>query len=140
MENNDKAKREILRKRKEIEYLSEQIKALQEDLKSKILFVEGMEETLKFINKSNSPSKNVVLRPGSDLDKVRKLLLESDTPLHINLILGKIGKEETKAAKLSLAGSLSSYVRKNQIFTKPNPNTFGLISKAYAEDFDDLST
>jgi len=36
-------------------------------------------------------------------------------------------KQEIKNKKVSLSGSLSSYVRKQAIFTKPKPNTFGLI-------------
>jgi hypothetical protein len=35
--------------------------------------------------------------------------------------------ENTKAARVSLVGSLGNYVRKQMIFTRPGPNIFGLV-------------
>jgi hypothetical protein len=44
-----------------------------------------------------------------------------------SILLKKLGKPETKEARVSLAGSIASYARKNEIFSRPEPNTFGLL-------------
>lgn len=56
--------------------------------------------------------------------KARDALLKEAKPLHIDDLLKAIGK--TKEHKASVSGSLGNYVRKNEIFTRPAPNTFGL--------------
>lgn len=67
-----------------------------------------------------------VLRPGSDLAKTRDLLLGVGKPLHISEILAGIGKEITRNNRDSLAGTLGPYVRRDEIFKRAGPNTFGL--------------
>jgi hypothetical protein len=47
--------------------------------------------------------------------------------MHITEILKALNEPVDKKHRLSLSGSLSSYVRNSQIFTRPAPNTFGLI-------------
>lgn len=47
--------------------------------------------------------------------------------MHVNDILTRIGKAPDKASRVSVAGTLASYVRSGQIFTRPAPNTFGLV-------------
>jgi hypothetical protein len=135
MDNTDKIVREISRKNKEIETKKAEISRLQDEIRDLQIFIEGMEQSLKLLNKSIAPSKPFTLRVGSEIDKVRTLLLKSAEPLHINFILKSLGKDENdNKAKLSLAGSLGSYVREGKIFTKPAPNTFGLLEKQYFEE------
>ncbi len=69
----------------------------------------------------------LALRPGSDLAKARELLQRVGQQLHVNEIVKGIGKELTRANRLSLGGSLSGYVRKGLIFNRPAPNSFGLL-------------
>lgn len=55
------------------------------------------------------------------------ILSFSGHALHIEELVKAIGKEPTRDNRVSLSGSLNSYVKKCQIFTKPAPNTFGLL-------------
>lgn len=66
------------------------------------------------------------LRSGSDMYKLREILRRAGKPLHINELLDRLNSEPTKAKKQSLVGQLGVYVRGNNIFTRPIPNTFGL--------------
>jgi hypothetical protein len=62
--------------------------------------------------------------------KTYELLTKARKPLHISTILKGIGEEPTRQKKASLVSSLSTYVKNQQIFTRPLPNTFGLIGMA----------
>ena len=67
------------------------------------------------------------LRAGTLLAKARDVLRSNGLPMHVTDILKAIGVESTKNARVSLVGSLGSYVRKGQVFTRPAHNTFGLV-------------
>jgi hypothetical protein len=54
--------------------------------------------------------------------------------MHINEILKALGSPVDSKHKLSLGGSLANYVRKGQIFTRPAPNTFGLLEMNRKEE------
>ena len=66
-------------------------------------------------------------REGTDIARSMTALNLSGKPMHIDDLLRAIGKEVTKANRLSLAGSLAGYVRERKWFTRTAPNTFGLI-------------
>jgi hypothetical protein len=53
--------------------------------------------------------------------------LRHGDPVHITTLLAEIGLEINRDTRASLAGSLAGYVRRGEIFTRPAPNTFGLI-------------
>jgi len=61
------------------------------------------------------------------IDKARTALRRVGKPLYIEELLRAMGKEVNKKNRVSLSGSLGSYVRQEYIFTRPAPNTFGLI-------------
>jgi hypothetical protein len=46
--------------------------------------------------------------------------------MHVTDLLKEMGKDATKSNRTSLSGSLGFYVRQEEIFTRPAPNTFGL--------------
>jgi hypothetical protein len=114
--------REIERR---IEKKRQEIAGFKQQLNTAETYLEALEDTLKLLPKEGD--KEVVLRQGSDLSRARDFIKERGQPQHVNEILKGIGKEANKANKTSLSGSLGGYVRKGIIFTKPAPNTFGLI-------------
>jgi hypothetical protein len=75
--------------------------------------------------------------------KARDAILKAGRPLHVSEILTVIGKPDEKEGRISLGGSLSSYVRKGEVFTRPDPNTFGLVeldrsaAKEQTEEFEE---
>jgi hypothetical protein len=114
--------RRIAKKQQEITELELQLR----DAKS---YLQALQDSLKFIPRdasSNDSFTGAGLRPGSALSKARDAIKKAGKPLHINDLLTATGKTLDKKSKVSLAGSLSNYARKQEIFTKTAPNTFGL--------------
>jgi hypothetical protein len=110
--------RRIERKRQEIAGLKQQLNTAE-------TYLEALLDTVKLLPKEGD--KEVALRAGSDLARARDFIKTHGRPQHVADIIKGIGKEVNKANKISLSGSLGSYVRKGIIFTKPAPNTFSLI-------------
>ena len=78
-----------------------------------------------------------VLRIGTDLAKARDYLRKAGKAAHVTKIIEAIGKQVNKETRVSLSGSLSNYVRKGLIFTRPAPNTFGLVEFGESDGTDD---
>lgn len=68
-----------------------------------------------------------VFRHGSDVAKARDWLRKIGKPKHISEILQGIGRQNDKKARISLGSTISGYVRKEQVFSRPGPNIFGLV-------------
>jgi len=120
--------RKIEKKRGEIDQFTEEIRELNIKMREATAYVIGLEETLKLLPRENfTEAANTSLRPDSAVAKAREAILKAGKPLHINEILKQLGKEINHDSKASLSGSIGAYVRNNQHFTRPAPNTFGLI-------------
>lgn len=92
-------------------------------------YIQALQDTIKLLPKEEEEASLKIkrLRPGSTVYKTMIYLKKVGKPMHINEILKAIGKTTSKKDRISLGGSLAGYVRKNEIFTRPEPNTFGLI-------------
>ena len=121
-------------KRKEAE-----IAELRKQLEQAEAYLQGMADSLKLFPKEGESDEDdgPTLRSGSDLEKARLAILKAGKPLHIKDLVLAIGKEPTKENKTSLSGSIGAYVRREIIFTRPKPNTFGVTEFENA-DADDL--
>lgn len=97
------------------------------------IYVQALQDVLRTLPGAEEAKPDVitspenVLRPGSMVYKTYELLTKASKPIHISAILEGIGEEPTRQKKASLVSSLSTYVKNQQIFTRPHPNTFGLI-------------
>ena len=112
--------------RRKIAQKEEEAKRLREQLLKAEAYLEAMQESLKLIERTAGANGGSGLRPNSMVDKARKALQQAGRPMHVAELLGAIGKEVTKNNRTSLSGSLGFYVRQEEIFTRPAPNTFGL--------------
>lgn len=103
------------------------------------VYIEALEEALQVLPRDgvNSGDADAVLRPGGNAALARAAILERGTALHIDDLLGAIGKEVDRQNRLSVGGALAAYVRKGEIFTRPAPNTFGLVELETTEIPDD---
>jgi len=119
-----KAERDI---EKRIKQKEEEVQRLKEELFKAEAYLEAMQESLRLIKKTSSADGNDGIRPGSAVYKARAALRKVGKPLHVESLLRSMGKEVTKKNKVSLSGSLGGYVRQELVFTRPAPNTFGLI-------------
>ena len=113
---------------KVIDRKHQEIKDLELSLEKAKAYVQAIQDSMRFLPKDYiQGDAGQSLRPGTDLAKTRDVLKAAGKPMRINDILEAIGKANEKNNRISLSGSLSSYVRKGQIFSRPAPNTFGLI-------------
>lgn len=119
-----------LRKRidKEIEKQEAHIDDLRHQLTAAEAYLKAQQDMLKMLPRETDPARNSAasLRPGSDSAKIRDILQEAGTPIHLDQILAKMGRPPTRENKSAISGTLSGYVRRGVIFTRPAPNTFGL--------------
>jgi hypothetical protein len=107
----------------------QEIQELEMKISEAKAYIQALTDTIKLLPKDKKESVSVEdkLRPGSLVFKTWEFLKKSGKPMHINEILIAIGKTTNKKDKIALAGSLGWYVRRQEIFTRPEPNTFGLI-------------
>jgi len=108
-----------------IEKKQVEIEDLEKRLGEAKAYLSALEDTAKLFPKTGD--KAPTLRPGTDIARARDLIKSKGNPLHIVDLLKGLNKEVNKSNKISLSGSLSGYVRKGIVFSKPAPNTFGLI-------------
>jgi len=95
-------------------------------------YIQALEDTVKLIPRESGGTSfasplSTDLRAGSRVAKTRDFLRNAVTPQQVMAILRGIGDEPTSANRAALSGSLSAYVRKGEIFTRPAPNVFGLV-------------
>ena len=113
-----------------------EIQALEEKLKAAKVYVRALEDVIKAIERGGDDSVrvgDVTLRKGSLVAKARDVIVGRGSPIHIDDLLEALGREVTRETKASLTGSLAAYVRKEEIFTRPAPSTFGLIELNHFE-------
>jgi HB1, ASXL, restriction endonuclease HTH domain len=107
------------RKQQEIQDLKMQIEKAK-------AYIQALQDTMRFLPKEEN-QEDASLRPGTALAQTREVLRKAGRPMHVNDILKALNKPIDKKHRVSLSGSLSTYVRNGQIFTRPAPNTFGLF-------------
>src|ERR1700689_5162376 len=106
--------RKIAKKTQEIAELELQIR----DARS---YLQALQDSLKWIPRETLDGQKTNggnLRAGSFLAKAQDAIRKAGKPLHITELLAAIGKPIDKKNKISLSGSLASYARKNEIFTR----------------------
>lgn len=111
---------------RDIEKQRQKIDELNTLLIGEQAYLRAQEDMLKLLPKGPSEDSSLGLRPNGDPAKVRELLKKTAAPMHINDILAKLGREVTHNSRSALSGTLGTYARKGQVFTRPAPNTFGL--------------
>ena len=119
-----KAERVIERRIKQKE---EEAQRLRDELLKAEVYIEAMQESLRLIKKPSNAADGSGIRPGSMIHQAQMILLQEGKPLYVGDLLNRMGREVTKMNRMSLSGSLGTYVRNKQVFTRPAPNTFGLI-------------
>ena len=113
-----------------------EIQTLEEKLRTARTYVHALQDILKMLSKVEPETANeATLRPGSAVSQARDAIFRSGAPVHITDLLEALGKEATREVRASLTSSLAAYVRRNEIFTRPAPNTFGLIELGHTTAF-----
>lgn len=111
-----------------------EIQLLEEKLKVARIYMKALEDVVRELDRAPTDLvEDSTLRKGSLVAQTRDAILTRGEPLHVDEILAAIGKEISRESKASLAGSLAAYVRKGEIFTRPAPNTFGLVELGHTD-------
>jgi len=101
-------------------------------------YIQAMQEVLKGMPRDASEVKpEHILRAGAALARVRDLILAQGRPQNVNDILRALGKANEKKARVSLASSIGSYVRRGEIFVRTAPNTFGLLELGHRQAMEE---
>jgi hypothetical protein len=104
-----------------------EIRQLQAKINDARIYLGALEDTLRILPKDPEPGIDVDLRPGTIIYKAREILSSKGEPMHIADLLKALGKPNDNTNRAAVSGSISAYYRKGQIFTRPAPNTFGLV-------------
>jgi hypothetical protein len=106
-----------------------EIAELEMKLREARAYLQSLEDTLKMLPREmpTDAAAPIALRAGSMLARTYTALQKSGRPIHINDLLAILGKPNTRNNKAGLSGTLAAYVRRNEVFTRPAPNTFGLV-------------
>ena len=111
-----------------------EIQGFEERLKVARIYVQALQDILNVLARdSDTPQSDSALRPGSSVTLARDVILKAGQPVHINELLDALGKGITREGRASLTSSLAAYVRRGDIFTRPAPNTFGLIELGHTQ-------
>ncbi|MFZ0204823.1 MAG: hypothetical protein WAL59_01625 [Roseiarcus sp.] len=124
MDDREKIKDRLRKKEQEVQTLEDRLRTAR-------TYMQALQDVLKLLDGEKSqeaaPAAESVLRPGSSVYKAREAILKAGAPVHINSLTEAIGGDASRESRISLASSLAAYVRKSEIFTRPAPNTFGLV-------------
>ena len=112
---------------REIEKQEQKILQMRIDLAGEEAYLRAQQDMRKLLPRNGVNGQPLALRANSDLAKARDAIRETGRPMHVSEILQKLGKPLTRETRSSLSGSIGWYVRRNEIFTRPAPNTFGLV-------------
>lgn len=123
--------RRIERKRQEITELKAQHAA---QIAGEERYLQALIDTYKMVPRDGTDGSGPVassgraLRKGGSTAKAYEALKRLGGPtLHIKDLLQQMGVKPTRTNYSSLSSALSAYARRGEIFTKPAPNTFGLV-------------
>lgn len=105
-------------RKKEVE-----VQALEDKLRSARIYVQALTDILRALE--GEAASEGELKAGTMIAQARDALLKAKRPLHVDDLLKAIGRSAD--SKSSLTGSLAAYVRREEVFTRPAPNTYGLI-------------
>jgi|HubBroStandDraft_6_1064221.scaffolds.fasta_scaffold40958_4 hypothetical protein len=112
---------------KKLDKKEEEKWGLIEQVRACDIYISTLQDVIKMLPREAEPGKERSLRPGTAVSLARDAIRKAGKPLHIGELLVALGKPDAKKHRLALSGSLATYVRRGEIFTRPEPNTFGLL-------------
>ena len=116
----------------------QELQVLEEKSRNARVYVQALRDIIKLLdNEPEGTPAETALRPGSAVAQAREVILRRSEPVHVNDLMEALGRESTRESRASLTSSLASYVRRGEIFTRPAPNTFGLVELGHTTALDD---
>jgi hypothetical protein len=120
---------DLLRK---IEKKKQEIASLEAQKQQALAYLQALDDTLKLLPRDGSHAEGV-LRVGGSIAKARDVLRKHGSPMHVTELLKALGRPVDRVNRSGLSGSIGPYVRRGEIFTRPAPNTYGLVEFSDSE-------
>ena len=113
---------------KRVDKKIQEIEELETKIREARVYVQALEDMMRLLPReelNGQPESN--LKPGTAIAKARDAIKAAGRPLHITDILTALGRPLDKGNRAAIGGSIAAYVRRGEVFTRPAPNTFGLM-------------
>jgi hypothetical protein len=127
VENLAQLVREKAERLRELDAEAARLRIELDEIRSAVADVARMNRKTRTRIKNRKKGSRLPARADSNVGAASRVLLTAGHPLHIDVLLPAVvrtvGKHVTKAG---LVGQLSEYVRREEIFTRPQASTFGL--------------
>ena len=107
-----------------------EIEGMRTNLRIEERYLEALQDAYKLLPRAgeeSNGSRATGFRKGSGVAKAYEALKRTGHTMHIKDLVEEMGLKANRANTQGLASSLRSYVLKGEVFTKPAPNTYGLI-------------
>ena len=118
---------------KRIDRKQQEISEFELKIREAKAYIQALQDSIRsLLKEAIIAAPTLTLRPGSSVYKARLAIKKSRKPMHITEILAALGLPNDKKHRLALSGTIASYARKNQIFIKTYPNTFGLLELGHS--------
>lgn len=123
-----KFENQIKKKHQEIERLESEKDEIDAQIREARAYLKGVEDMMKHLpNDALEEKPENTIRPGSKVALARDYLRQAGEAKYIGEILKGCGRESSLKNRQALSGQLSAYVRRDVVFSRTAPNTFGLI-------------
>lgn len=118
-----------------IQKKEQEIQELEMKIREARAYVQALQDVARYMPRDGDGAQedtggsrgSEAIRAGSLVYDAREAILAAGRALHVVDILKASGRDNTRKNRTGMSGSLAAYVRRNEIFTRPKPNTFGLI-------------
>lgn len=111
----------------------QEIATIEKKLEVAKVYLQALRDIRSAMVSESAGEAEPALRKGSAVARAREIILTEGAPVHIDALLERLGRPVTRDTKASLTSSLSAYVRRGEIFSRPAPNTFGLVELGHHE-------
>jgi hypothetical protein len=117
-----------------IEKKQQEIQELEVQLREARSYIQALQDVMKLMPREGDDAavggSDSAMRPGSYVFDAREAIRSAGKPLHIVELLKATGRPNDRKNRTGMSGALAAYVRRHEVFTRPRPNTFGLIELA----------
>lgn len=116
-----------------IEKKEHEIQELEMRIREARAYIQALQDVVKLMPREGAssedapPDSDAGLRSGSYVSDARDAILKAGRPLHVVEIIKMSGRKNDRKTRTGISGSLAAYVRRQDTFTRPRPNTFGLL-------------
>lgn len=106
-----------------------EIQELEMKIREAKAYLQALQDVAKLMPQDGEeePIEEGMPSARSYITDAKEAITNAGRALHIVEIIKMSGRKNDRKTRTGFSGSLAAYVRRGEIFTRPKPNTFGLI-------------